>query len=73
MADFPVWPENWPTIDAFLRVQTQWREGYAGPIGLDYNAVSFVFNVMGLQGQREIFDGLQIMEIAALKVLRSKD
>lgn len=68
-----MWPENKATVDFFMRVQTQWREGYAGPVGLDYNAVGFVFGIFKPDEQREIFEGIQIMEVAALKAMRSKD
>ena len=51
---FDVWPENWPAVELFLDVSTQWRcvampEGTAGMVsaiwsrivrtGLDYTAV----------------------------------
>lgn len=55
-----------------MRLQTQWRTGYEGLIGLDYNAVSVVFNLLELNNRQEIFDGLQVMEFAALKVIRAK-
>lgn len=74
--DFHVLPDNWDTVQAFISVQTQWKEGYAGPTGLDYNGVSFAFEMMGLKGTekgRAIFEGLQLMEVAALKVFREKD
>lgn len=52
---------------AWLRVQTQWRTGPSGVIGLDYTAVDVVLrrNKAG----DEVFDGLQIMERAALREL----
>lgn len=65
--DFAVDPDNWDTLTAWLRVQTQWRVGMSGPVGLDYVAVDVVLRRLGLGG--DVFDGLQIMERAALQEL----
>lgn len=73
VGNFPVVPENWETVQAFISVQTQWKEGYAGYTGLDYNGVRFAFEMLGLTGRRDVFEGLQLMEFTALKVFRSKD
>lgn len=66
--DFEVDPDNWDIVMFFMRVQTQWRAGYAGPTGLDYTAVESTFRMLEIEDRREIFEGLQIMEAAALKV-----
>lgn len=50
----------------FLRVQTQWRIGMNGATGLDYNAIRWAFEMYGVSDQREMFEGLQVMEAAAL-------
>ena len=64
--DFEVWEDNWGTVVMFLRVQTQWRVGMSGATGLDYNAIRWAFEMYGVSDQREMFEGLQVMEAAAL-------
>lgn len=34
-----MWPENWPAIQMFQRLSTQWRVGAGGAAGLDYTVV----------------------------------
>lgn len=67
--DLEVWPDNWPTVQAWLRCQTQWRAIPGGAIGLDYVAVEMVLSRMGLLDDEPVFDGLQVMETAALRVI----
>ena len=43
-SDFPeqhvdVWEINWPALRLFMQLQTQWRCGPSGVIGLDYGVV----------------------------------
>ena len=64
--DFEVSKDNWDTVVMFLRVETQWRVGMNGPTGLDYNAIRWAFEMYGVSDQREMFEGLQVMEAAAL-------
>lgn len=70
--EFEVLPECWPTVDLFLRVQTQWRfAGMGHPVGLDYNAADVVMRRLGVADpEGKIFAGLQIMEVAALNALK---
>ena len=64
---FDVWPENWPAVEAFLRVQTQWKVGsFGGLMGLDYAGVESAFRMMGVSNTAEMFDTLQVMEAAVL-------
>lgn len=64
-------PDCWPTVLLFLRVQTQWRQGgMGGAIGLDYTAVDVVMRRARIEDpDGELFEGLQIMETAALKIM----
>jgi hypothetical protein len=65
--DFEVLQENWPALDLFLRVQTQWRTGMNGPIGLDYGAVAWVLRLTADEAtHRALLEDLQIMEGAVL-------
>jgi hypothetical protein len=63
--DFEVDPDCWETLMTWLRVQTQWRTGASGVIGLDYVAVDVVLR--RYRASDDVFEGLQIMERAALR------
>ena len=74
-SDFEVFEDNWPALLAFLRCGTQWR--YAGMdgirTGLDYAAVESVLRLTMAEEQRAgAFEGIQIMEHAALEVFHEK-
>lgn len=62
-----------PVVRAFLIGATQWRWLGAGfgamPLGLDYAGVRAGCAMAGLRLKPEQFDGLQIMEVEALKLL----
>ncbi len=65
--EFEVWEENWPVVELFLRVQTQWRTGMSGPVGLDYVAVAWVLKLIAEEStHRALLEDLQIMEGAVL-------
>lgn len=70
--DFEVWEENWPIVEMFLRCQTQWRTTAAGVCGLDYSAVNWLFRLYGVDDCRAMLEGLQVMEVEAVKVLNAK-
>ncbi len=72
--DFEVLEENWPAVSMFMRLQTQWIVGGMGAfIGLNYQSVEFLFRIEGIEDQRELLADLQIMELAALQGLNTKD
>jgi len=71
--DFGVWLENWPTVEMFLRVQTQWRTSMGGVIGLDYAAVAWVLKLYGIEDQRSLLEDLQVMEAAAMRVMNKQE
>lgn len=57
----------------WLRVQTQWRQSFGGPIGLDYSAVDVVLRRLKICDEDgEIFAGLQVMEFGALRAMAAK-
>lgn len=70
--DFGVWPENWPAIEMFLRVQTQWRTTMSGVIGLDYAAVRWLFKLYDVEDPRSLLEDLQVMEVAAMTVINKQ-
>ncbi len=67
--DFEVSEENWPAVEMFLRLQTQWRVSFGGLVGLDYVAVKWLFDVYAVDDHKEMLDALMIMERAALSAL----
>ena len=69
--NFEVWPENWPAVECFLALSTQWRHaGATGiPTGLDYAAIPAVARLLGHRRGRDLFEKLRIMEAEALDVL----
>ncbi|MFA7333652.1 MAG: DUF1799 domain-containing protein [Kiritimatiellia bacterium] len=66
---FPVWEENWPAIQLFLAVNTQWLfAGMGTVIGLNYQSVEFVLKLYKYKKRDEIFSDLQLIERGALGV-----
>lgn len=59
----------------FADIQTQWRTGMAGVIGLDYNVLPLMFRLHKVprKDQPEYFECLRAMEIEALGVIHSKE
>lgn len=76
--EFSVWPDNWPTVQLFLALQTQWRValgmGQAVWMGLDYAAAQAAMQMLGVarKDRQETFAGLCAMERAALPLLNRK-
>jgi hypothetical protein len=77
-----VWPENWPTVQAFLCVASQWRVvpigGGLAPalpvyLGLDYTAARAGLELAGIAITPEIWRGLQVMEAEACNALNEAD
>lgn len=70
-------PDNWQTVMVFLAMATQWRIvvgiGGASYQGLRYEGLNFVFRMrrVAADEQPAMFDGLRVMESAALKVMNS--
>jgi hypothetical protein len=70
--DFEVWEENWPVVEMFLRVQTQWRTTMNGVLGLDYGALAWLFMMYEVKDQRALLEDLQVMEAAAMVTINSR-
>ena len=62
-----IWPETWPAVDLFLKVQTQWRGGASGIIGLDYTAVRWVMQLYGSEDDWELLEDLQVIEARVIE------
>jgi hypothetical protein len=69
---FEVFEENWPVVEMFLRVQTQWRTTMSGVLGLDYGAVAWLLRLYEVEDPRALLEDLQIMEAAAMMVINSR-
>jgi hypothetical protein len=63
-----VWECNWPAVQVFLALDTQWRVGMAGPTGLDYGAITTVLRLKAIPRARwpDLFEDIRTMEDAAL-------
>lgn len=69
-----IWPDNIAAVNVFVAMSTQWRTGFNGPTGLDYNALPVVMRMIGVpqKDRADAFDGVRTMEDAALEVMRKK-
>ncbi len=71
---FEVWAANWPVLDTFLSIDTQWRtvsmaDGRLHWLGLDYSAVRDGFDMAEIKVPADIWRGVQVMERAAKAAL----
>jgi hypothetical protein len=58
-------------VSVFIAMQTQWRVGMGGAVGLDYSALPAVLDLEGItEGKRELFSDIRVMESAALEQMR---
>jgi hypothetical protein len=61
------WPENWPVLRLFDAMRTQWRVGFSGAYGMDYNTLPVVMDMLSIDDKQWAFEGLRVMEDEALK------
>ena len=54
----------------FLRLQTQWNVAMGGTVGLKYEVLPWLCDLYSVKDSQAMFEGIQIMERAALRVLR---
>ncbi|MGO4379702.1 DUF1799 domain-containing protein [Pseudoduganella sp. RAF19] len=71
---FEVWPENWPVFHLFCQLQTQWRAGSSGLLGLDYNVLYHKLDRMDLPlTEYEQWEAdVCAMEFAALEAMQEQ-
>jgi hypothetical protein len=72
---FEVWPENWPTVQLFEAMATQWRFDPSGnETGLDYSAIEWPLRILRLRGRqaRTAVAGMRVMEAAWLKRVNAR-
>lgn len=67
-----IWQENAATLEVFMDMMTQWNVGPGGLVGLRYEALPGLLDMRGIasDARRDLFDGLRVMERAAMGVLR---
>ena len=70
---FEVLPENWEAVKVFLSASSQWFIGFAGPTGLNYQSIDFLFKIYSIKNRKAIFEDIQIIEGAALKEMRDRE
>lgn len=73
--DVEVWPDSERAYLLFSQLQTQWRAGAMGPIGLDYNTLFHKMDRMRLEPDDydELEAEIRTMEFAALERMNEKD
>lgn len=66
-----VWPENRRSVEVFLAMRTQWRYSFGGAAGLDYSALSEIWQRLKVpQSERDqVFQDLQTLEMSALSAM----
>ena len=73
---FEVLPENWLAVNIFTDVSTQWRIDSGQLIGLDYNALRWIFELKKdkIQNPSELLADIQLIEVKIVETLlkRSK-
>ena len=70
--DFEVWEENWNTVKCFISCQSQWNTSIGGITGLDYASVLAVINMYSYDDPINVFEGLQVMEAAAMTAMNKE-
>ena len=72
--EFELWADNWPAIQFYQRISTQWRTGPGGVVGLDYTVVFHELDREGLD--REAYDemmaAIRVIERTAAKELNER-
>lgn len=77
--DFSVWPQNIKTVHVFLRCATQWLRAPMTnqPLGINYSSLEAALRMLDYwkpAGERvEIFEGIGIMEVEALRIIHSDE
>lgn len=67
---FGIWPDNWPALQLFVALSTQWRRaGMTGARhGLDYGAIAPTAALVGIETGADLMERLQIMEGEVLRI-----
>ena len=68
-----VLPDVWPAFCLFQSLSTQWRTGFGGATGLDYNVLPWLMRVHGIEDGATALNDIRIMERTALKTMHKKE
>lgn len=68
-----VLPDVWPAFCLFQSLSTQWRTGFGGATGLDYNVLPWLMRVHGIEDEATALNDIRIMERTALKTMHKKE
>ena len=68
-------PSNWLALTIFVQIQTQWRIDQGILIGLDYNALQWIFHLNKKQIKKplEILADLQVLEAKIVETVNDKN
>ena len=70
--NFYVYLENWEAVNMFLKVQTQWRVGMGGIIGLDYTSVLEMIKLY-TDKPIDLMESIQVIEASILKTISKEN
>ena len=73
--EFEVWDCNWETVLVFIKMQTQWQVSMSGYVGLKYEVLLMaggLFDLYNIEDRFDVLEGLQLMEVTALKELNKE-
>ncbi|MFC3331722.1 DUF1799 domain-containing protein [Paenalcaligenes hominis] len=67
-----IWPENLLPMQVFQAMGTQWRMGFNGPVGLDYNVLPMMIKQLGVpkKERKRVLGDVMVMERAALRAMK---
>ena len=69
---YEVIPEAWEAVEMFLHVQTQWRADSGVVMGLDYNAVKWMFDLLEVKKPLELLGDLQVIEAKVVETISKR-
>ena len=55
------------------RIQTQWRTGVSGVLGLDYSVLPWLFKMYEVEDHRSLLEDLQVIEATVLTAMSKED
>jgi hypothetical protein len=71
--DLEVWVENEDALEVFLAMATQWRYApLGGIVGMDYPSLNSVMDMLCIEGRKDMFFFIRLMESAALEVINAE-
>ncbi|MCD0492342.1 DUF1799 domain-containing protein [Chromobacterium violaceum] len=71
--DVEVWPDNWQAVQLLNRMSTQWRVGFGGAVGLDYNVLYRMMDRLALAPEQfdQMEADIQVLESAVLELMQN--